>query len=207
MSSKSKRLERVAAVAPRIISGSEDVRKSGGHCIFATAVGLAVCRSYGIDAQPMSVEVGAMNGEMYDWSLSGRLVADRPDSAWGVGVMNDQEEGQYEVFNRMSHSWDGHLVIEVPKVGFLDLNSGIFSRPERQMIVPEGFFLPLAMLKSTKLSSAFTGFQLLGKTDQAIMMYRRSAPGTVSEKWKESGDWLRRKEYAGDLARKIIKEM
>jgi hypothetical protein len=214
MASKSKRLKRIAEVAPGCIDnyGRKTLLLVGRptHCIFATAVGVEICRQLGIDANPMSVEVSVLNMRMYDWLSSGKI-GERPDDAWGVGVVNRNVAWHEENGNELDTprlrdgndlgGWSGHLVAEVPRLGFLDLNSGPFSRSEKSMMIPDGLFY-----RGESLGSEFIGFGL-GGYDGSVLLYRRSDVSAVSERWKISSDWLNREEYAGDLAREIITKL
>ena len=106
---------------------TDELRRTS-YCILATAVGVACCRALGIDAREMSVEAHAMNAEMEQWIEDGQP-APRPDTAWGVGLINERPPG----FPGNPGGWDGHLVVEVIGRGFLDLNCGPLGRPQYQM--------------------------------------------------------------------------
>ena len=147
----------------------------------------------------MSVEALAMNAEMVEWMNSGKDIKDRQDAAWGVGVTNDPPpEGIGVVLRKQKNGWDGHLVIELPGLGFMDLNSEQFMRPEKGIFVPNGFFW------ATELPLDPSGPQLFfriggdfvhegdGRTAKCAMLsYARSKPSATSEAWKTSPDWLR----------------
>ena len=193
MPSKAKRLRRIVEVAPAVIADSGVIRYRN-HCIAATAVGIAVCERFGIEALPASVEVMAMNDEMLAWLESGLGIDDRPDEAWSVGVANE---------NTHTAGWDGHLVVEVPGFGFMDLNSGQMSRPLKNLFVSGGVFVPHEL----------NGFESLvfrpdeedgSRVKPAMMVYRRSSPGAVSEAWRTSPDWIRGTANLGDVVDQIV---
>ena len=155
----------------------------------------------------MSVEAMAMNASMVEWINSDKDIKDRPDEAWGVGVMNEQPpEGIGVVLSKQEYGWSGHLVIEVPGLGFMDLNSEQMMRPKKGIFVPSGFFLATELprnLSGPQSDGLF--FQMPGEfvheedgrtAKCAMLWYRRSEPSAISEAWKTSPDWLR---SIGDL--------
>ena len=165
----------------------------------ATKIGIAVCRHFGIEARPMSVEALAMNAEMVTWIESGENIQNRPGAAWGVGVANDSPpEGSGVILRQQKNGWNGHLVIEIPGLGFMDLNSGQFMRPNKGIFVPPGFFWATELpedLKGPQLYFQIGGTWVHegdGRTAKCAMLsYRRSKSGAVSEAWQTSPDWLR----------------
>jgi len=195
MPSKTKRLRRIVEVAPAVIADS-GVIKHRNHCIAATAVGIAVCERFGIEALPASVEVMAMNDEMLAWLESGLGIEDRPDEAWSVGVANE---------NTHTAGWDGHLVVELPGLGFMDLNSGHMSRPLKNLFVRDGVFVPYEL-------DGFESPPLVFRPDEddgrrvksAVMVYHRSSPGAVSEAWRTSPDWIRGTANLGNVVDQIV---
>ena len=168
----------------------------------ATKIGLWVCKHFGIEARPMSVEAMAMNAPMVEWINSGKDIKDRPDEAWGVGVMNEHPpEGIGVVLSKQENGWSGHLVIEVPGLGFMDLNSEQMMRPHKSIFVPSGFFWATELprnLSGPQRDGLF--FQMPGEfvhegdgrtAKCAMLWYRRSEPSEISEEWTTSPDWLR----------------
>jgi hypothetical protein len=197
MPSKTKRLRRIVEVAPAVIADSCIMRQRN-HCIAATAIGIAVCNRFGIEALPASVEVGAFNAPMIAWLQSGLGIEDRPDEAWGVGVRNEATN---------TDGWDGHLIVELPGFGFMDLNSGQMSRPLKHLFVCDGVFVPSELNCLEEFVFRPHGefvHEDGSRVKAAIMTYRRSSPGTVSEAWKASPDWLRGTTELGDVVDLIV---
>ena len=194
MPSRGKRLAQIAAFVPPLLTSTV---KEKNHCILATAVGVGVCERYGIPAEPLSVEVQAINLAMYRYISRADVdpfdpthIASRPDDAWGVGISNRAEE-DYGVPNR--GGWNGHLVVNLPGTGFLDLNASQFHRPQKRLIVP-----PAIAVTSDPLSDEWQFFDLshsayAHRDDyEGLISYRIAPPTPTSKSWETSEAWRER---------------
>jgi len=192
---------RIAEVTPGCIAASGRAR-TVSRCIMATKIGLEVCKRFGIEAHPMSVEAMAMNASMVEWINSDKDIKDRPDEAWSVVSVNEPPpEGSNVMLTKQENGWSGHLVIEIPSLGFMDLNSGQFMRPHKSIFIPDGFFWATELPRNLSESQgSWLVFQIPGdfvhegngRTAKCAMLwYRRSEPSAISEAWRTSPDWLR----------------
>ena len=170
------------------------------YCILATAVGVACCRALGIAARPMSVEAHAINADMAQWIEDGQP-APRPDTAWGVGLLNERPPG----FPGRHGGWNGHLVVEVIGRGFLDLNCGPLGRPQHQMWMPSAMYLPKILTHEFDDCCLELG-NMNEQPGSTYIMYRR-AQGDGAENWRDSPDWLHRHEYADTYADSICAQI
>lgn len=113
-----------------------------GRCVAATRAGLDVLNRFGIDAEPLAVDVRAFNPAAVQWILDGSpggpeeftrrgcymLTSDVPD---GAPVLPPTRPNG-------GRGWGRHLVLRVPSRGLvLDLDMRQLARPEFGVDVPD----------------------------------------------------------------------
>lgn len=116
--------------------------KRPDHCVLATAVGVDVLQTFGIDARPLCVRISLVNKILLDYvAVHGRIGdADVPVLLANGGHMLDTggpEDAHTGTVN--DRGWFGHLIVWVPHVnggGVVDLSLGAFNRPAKDIIVP-----------------------------------------------------------------------
>lgn len=190
-------LGRVAQVAPPIIAAAS---KPGPHCVLASAVGQMVLDTYGIPADPWSVEIMVFNEAWKQWG-------DEADFAGGVEEQG--RRGAYMLSNspewqgasmpmqgpQPDKAWDGHLVLRVVNPSnpldhpwLLDLDAGSFRRPAQQIDLPGGLVVPIH--EEIVLGS-------VARVDgpRTHVGYRPMV-SPFADDYRTAGDWVQRERYA-----------
>lgn len=112
------------AVAPAIL----DKYFKPTRCIVATRLGIEALAYFGIPASPLPCRVDIFNPEYCKLRAAG--VADPNELLAGGAYMVSIDAGNHR------GGYGGHLMIELPD-GVMDLNFGQFSRPLKNMTLPE----------------------------------------------------------------------
>lgn len=123
-------LERLVELAPAAIAEKWDVRQA---CIASTAIGVKVCRYFGLDAKPLPTRAVAANAEWAAWMADGQPIME-PDELLATGAWSVE----IDVWTDEPGRYAGHLVVGLPGERLLlDLNCGQFSRPKKNIVVPD----------------------------------------------------------------------
>ncbi len=124
-------------VAPEILAR----HMISSRCVNATRVCVEVLSAFGMrDLLPVSVRVAAMNpkyaglAQEHGWPDEEKLKTWVADGAWAVGV--DEDASHLDVAD---NTWPGHLVLLVQGKTLVDSALGQFSRPEKDLPLPEVF--------------------------------------------------------------------
>lgn len=107
------------------------------RCLNATRIVVEVMKRFSLSAQPTSVIATAMNGVYADRVRNMGREPTKVDveewiriGGWAVGIDTQAAE---------DGKWAGHLVAVVGKDWLVDAASGQFSRPDRNLTVPDVF--------------------------------------------------------------------
>jgi len=166
------------------------------RCLNATRVAVEVMKRFSLATEPVSVTATAMNGiyaervkkmgreptqqDVNEWAALG---------GWAVGIdLNGVENGK----------WAGHLVCVVGKEWLVDAAAGQFSRPEKQIPVPEVFVGQVTpRWHKGKEGANFEG------PEGAVLCYRARVGEAT---WMKQPGWQASKENM-QAAEEIVKRM
>lgn len=102
-----------------------DENLAPNHCILAARVAVEVGRYFGVPITARSTKVAAFNPTAREWI--GKPLAEWPKEAHSVGIAGAGMHGP---------GWDGHVIAE-SEHWVIDLATGQFSRPKKQLDIPE----------------------------------------------------------------------
>lgn len=178
-------------LAPPLIAKRYSVK--AGSCIASTAIGLRVCKHFGIDARPLPVFILVGNEAFRLWCEAGcpELTDEelqRPGAPRCVEIDTNHKQGGYPA----------HLVIWLPdQRAICDLSLGQFRRPDKQINLPDsGLFQGVS-------DEFWQGKVLCYQKNGLLMEIDRL---TDPPPWHTSPDW-QRTHPLNEVAKKVIRQI
>ena len=170
-------------------------------CVFASRVAIEVLHYFGIQAQPWSWRLVAMNAIAADAYAQGRRMSD----TWDDGGFALGQDGSGAILDPRGYRWDGHLTAMVPRFCvvdgeegalLVDLSLGDLNRPDKAIhTAPLGATVPQRLIDERLRVH-------IPLPEGGIAMYEP----LVSDVWRQAPDWrvqARWKPLVGELIRAL----
>ena len=166
-----------------------DARATGrGRCVQATRVGIETLRYFGIEARPMVTLMMTGNEAWVQWMLAGQPQP-MPDEVWSVGI-NPEHRPE-------DRGYPAHLVMRIGGL-LLDLDSGLYARPERGIHLPPTVLTPFVVQDEGRPIAAV---DLPG--GGAVIYHDRSAYAVPPPDFRSIGAWKATAKWAGPVIRRM----
>lgn len=186
-------LQKLVKVAPPIITANA---RPGAHCVMASAVGQIVLESFGITAEPFSVEATVCNQAWYDWGGEGFKGGVEEQRRRGAHILTNTPNWQGDSIQSkvtVHAPWDGHLVLVVGHT-LVDLDIGSFARPAHHIYTPAGMLGPLSPNRTVEGTWTYGGHR-------TYVVYRPMV-SSFADEYLTAPDWVKRErltEVAWDI--------
>lgn len=157
-------------------------------CIAASTIVSDALSFFGVECEPMAVDIIAYNKAGREASDAGLPISEWPDEAWSVGSDHDRPVG--------GPGYDGHLVVYFPGKGFVDLTCNQYRKPDKGIAVEAPIWVELP-------DDYEMGKWLeLPRPDGTKVVYRLRPD---QKRWKHAKDYRSpyRKRFAGEMIRHI----
>lgn len=186
-----------ADVAPEIYEHHFPLIKN--RCCNATRVLVDVMQAFKVEVKPLSVDTIYSNKAYLDQiKMLGRVPIMGQDElmhgAWAVGI-----DTRASATDSSRNAWAGHLVGIVENRLLVDPNAGQFSRPQKNLLVPEIVVLPC----ERKFYSKGKGRVVFTAPDETTAMYM---PRKDDTSYRDVSGW-QRSPWNAECARDIINTM
>lgn len=175
-------LNRLVAALPSTVA---PFMRTHARCVATTRIGIDTLARFGIEAGPLSIDLRVFNAAQ--WIRDGAPGGDAEMRARGGYQLSNVRDGAPSLPPTREHvgrSWDGHLVVHVPRCRcLLDLDMRQLARPEFAIELPDAMVIP------------WTGTvqECVSPTGVVVIYETRRDPltGQPDREFEDARDWQR----------------